>query len=180
MSRVGRRPINIPAKVDVSYIDRVVKLKGPKGTLSFAVPNSVELVVEGNILKVQADYQNDSQAKMLMGTTQATIRNMMLGVTEGYKKQLNLVGVGYRASISGSKLELNLGYSHPVVFQLPEGVKGVVNANTQINLESCDKHLLGQAAANIQSCRPPEPYKGKGILFEGEIIRRKVGKTGKK
>ncbi|MGK5090725.1 50S ribosomal protein L6 [Deltaproteobacteria bacterium TL4] len=180
MSRVGRRPITIPEKVKLSYENRELEVKGPRGTLAFSVSGTVELEIQDKILKVLADYENNTEAKTLMGTTQATITNMIIGVTDGFKKQLNLVGVGYRASVKGSELELNLGFSHPIIFKLPEGVSATVTANTQIYLESCDKQLLGQTAAEIRHFRPPEPYKGKGVLFSGEKLRRKVGKSGKK
>lgn len=180
MSRVGKRPITISDTLEVTYADRTFAVKGPKGELTFDVPELVDLAIEDGTLTVQADYKNNPEAKMLMGTTQAIIGNMVQGVSEGFTKHLNLVGVGYRASVAGKKLELNLGYSHPINFLLPDGITATVTANTQVVLESCDKQQLGQVAANIRSFRPPEPYKGKGILFKGEVIRRKVGKSGKK
>jgi len=180
MSRIGRRPISLPEKVEVKYSDRLLEVKGPKGSLNFTIPELVELNIEGATISLVADYKNDSRASCLMGTTYALISNMLTGVTQGFTKQLNLVGVGYRASISGQKVNLELGYSHPILFLLPEGVQGKMSGNSSIILESCDKHLLGQAAANIRRYRMPEPYKGKGVLFEGEVIRRKAGKSGKK
>ncbi len=179
MSRIGKRPIVLIDSVSISYQNRELEVKGPKGVLKFVIPELVELDIQEKTLNVQADYENDKKAKALMGTTQALITNMVIGVSQGFQKQLNLVGVGYRASVSGSKLELNLGYSHPIHFDVPEGVQAKVEGNTKIFLESCDKQLIGQVAANIRVFRPPEPYKGKGILFEGEQIRRKAGKSAK-
>ncbi|MBF0236200.1 MAG: 50S ribosomal protein L6 [SAR324 cluster bacterium] len=180
MSRIGKRPVIISKDIKVSFENKKLAVSGPKGQLEFVVPEKVDIEISEGSLQVIADYQNDVQAKTMMGTTQATITNMVIGVSKGFTKQLNLVGVGYRAALSGNVLELSLGFSHPVKFELPTGIKAVVPANTQIRLESCDKQLLGQVAANIRKFRPPEPYKGKGILFDGEKIRRKVGKTGKK
>ncbi len=179
MSRIGKRPISIPDKVTITYQNKQLEIKGPKGTLQFVIPELVELDIQEKVMSLQADYENDAKAKALMGTAQAIVKNMVFGVTEGFRKQLNLVGVGYRASVSGNKLEMNLGYSHPIGFTLPEGVTAKVEANTQIILESCDKQLVGQVAADIRCFRPPEPYKGKGILFAGEVIRKKAGKAGK-
>ena len=179
MSRIGKRPIAIASNITLSYENRKLVVKGPKGTLQFVVPELVELDIQDQTLIVLSDYENDKKAKALMGTTQSLIKNMVTGVTQGFQKQLNLIGVGYRASVSANRLELNLGYSHPIHFTLPEGVKATVEANNRIILESCDKQLVGQVAANIRVFRSPEPYKGKGILFEGEYIRRKAGKSAK-
>ena len=178
MSRVGKQPI-ATEHVTLSYENRELSVKGPKGNLSFVLPALVELNIQDNVLIVQADYENDKKAKALMGTTQALIANMVMGVTKGFQKRLDLVGVGYRAGVSGKKLELSLGYSHSIYYDLPEGIDAKVEQNTKIILESCDKQLLGQVAADIRAFRPPEPYKGKGILFEGEVIRRKAGKSAK-
>lgn len=180
MSRIGKRPITISDGVNVALNDRIIEVKGPKGALKFSLPELVELDIQDKVISVQADYENDKRAKAMMGTTQAIISNMVTGVTKGFQKQLNLIGVGYRASVSGNELELSLGFSHYIKYKLPEGVTAKVQANTQIHLESCDKQLIGQVAADIRTYRPPEPYKGKGILFEGETIRRKAGKSGKK
>ena len=179
MSRIGKRPITLANNITLSYKNRTLEVKGPKGTLQCMIPDLVELDIQEKTLIIKADYENDKKAKSLMGTTQALITNMVTGVTQGFQKQLNLVGVGYRASVSGNRLELNLGYSHPVNYTLPKGVKAKVEANNKIVLESCDKQLVGQVAANIRIFRTPEPYKGKGVLFEGEYIRRKAGKSAK-
>jgi large subunit ribosomal protein L6 len=179
MSRIGKRPIELPKNVEVKTTEQQVCIKGPKGTMTFEFSDMVQIEVQDNVLLVKADYENDRRAKCLMGTTQSILQSMVRGVTEGFQKQLNLVGVGYRAAVSGKILELNLGYSHPIQFPIPETVSVKVSG-TQITLESCDKQLIGQVAANIRKLRPPEPYKGKGILFVNEVIRRKAGKAGKK
>ena len=181
MSRVGKRPIAIPKGVDVQYQERVVRLKGPKGQNQFSVPALVELEVGGGQIQVKADYLNDTRARALMGTVQSCLSNMVVGVSEGFTRRLQLVGVGYRATAQGQKLELQLGFSHPVKVELPAGVKAQVEGNNnQIVLSSHDNILLGQTAASIRAIRPPEPYQGKGVLYEGERVRRKAGKTGKK
>lgn len=178
MSRIGKQPITTD-NVTLSYENRELSVKGPKGVLSFVIPELIELDIQDKVLTVQADHENNKRAKSLMGTTQALIANMVTGVTQGFQKQLNLVGVGYRAAVSGNKLELSLGYSHSIYYDLPEGIQATVEQNTKITLESCDKQKLGQASADIRAFRPPEPYKGKGILFEGEVIHRKAGKSAK-
>lgn len=181
MSRIGKKPIQIPEKVSVDYNSKPnVLVKGPKGEINFQLHPLVDIEVEKSVLSVKADHENDSTAKAMMGTTQAILQNMVTGVSNGFTKQLNLVGVGYRASVSGRTLNMNLGFSHSIEFLLPEEVNARVQANTQIILESCDKQVLGEICAKIRQLRPPEPYKGKGILFENEVIRRKAGKTGKK
>ena len=181
MSRIGKRPIQIPEKVIINYnSNRNLSVKGPKGELNLQVHPLVDLDVQEAVLCVKADHENDSTAKAMMGTTQAILQNMVTGVSTGFTKKLNLVGVGYRASVSGQTLNMNLGFSHPIEFPLPDMITAKVTANTQVTLESCDKQLLGEICARVRRLRPPEPYKGKGILFEGEVIRRKAGKTGKK
>ena len=180
MSRMGRRPIAFSSQLEVSLQDTLLKIQGPKGKLEFQLPPLVELQIEQKSIQIQADYKGNRTANAMMGTTYSIINNMILGVTEGFTKRLDLVGVGYRASLSGNTLELNLGYSHPIRFQLPQGITAQLSGNTKILLESCDKQLLGQVAANIRKLRPPEPYKGKGILVEGEKILKKSGKSGKK
>jgi large subunit ribosomal protein L6 len=181
MSRVGKRPIAIPKGVEVHYQDRVVRLKGPKGQNQFSVPAMVELEVAPSEIRVKADYLNDTRARALMGTVQACLSNMVEGVSTGFTRRLLLVGVGYRAQVQGQNLELTLGFSHPVRFALPASVKAQVEGNNnQIVLTSHDNVMLGQIAANIRAARPPEPYQGKGVHYEGERVRRKAGKTGKK
>lgn len=181
MSRVGKRPIAIPKGVQVQYEDRVVRLKGPKGENRFAVPESVELNVGGEEIRVEADFLNDAKARSMMGTVQACLQNMVSGVSEGFTRRLQLVGVGYRAAVQGQSLELQLGFSHPVKVELPTGVQAAVEGNNNlVVLSSHDNVLLGQTAASIRALRPPEPYQGKGVMYENERIRRKAGKTGKK
>ena len=178
MSRLGKRPIKISEGVEVNFKESRLYVKGPKGELDLSTHPSIELKIDESNIYVSPAIKNDSMPPMV-GTTWALITNMMYGVTEGFKKQLNLVGVGYKAAISQKTIELNLGFSHPIKYNLPDGIKATVNATTKILLESSNKQLLGQVAAEIQKFRPPEPYKGKGILFEGVKIRRKAGKSGK-
>lgn len=178
MSRLGKLPVAFDSKVKAEFKNQLLQIKGPNGELSYQVPESVKLVIDGNSILVDVDF-NDYDMKMLGGTARALIKNMIEGVTSGYTKNLVLVGVGYRAQAKGQTLTLSLGYSHPIEYQLPAQVKGSVEANTKITLTSPDKQTLGQVCAEIRKFRPPEPYKGKGILFAGEQIRRKAGKTGK-
>ena len=179
MSRPGKKPVAIDSKVTVDYKDRLLKIKGPKGQLELTTPESVELTISAESIKVVADFDTTA-GKMIGGTIRQLINNIVVGVTEGFEKKLELVGVGYRAQASGDKLVLNLGYSHPIEYMLPELVEVKVEGNTNVILTSCDKQRVGQAAAEIRSFRPPEPYKGKGVKYAGEHIRRKAGKTGKK
>ena len=178
MSRIAKRPIKVTQGVEVSFKERQLSVKGPKGELQLTAHPAIELKIDEDNIYISPSDLNGPMSPML-GTTWALITNMIHGVTEGFKKQLNLVGVGYKAAVSQKIIELNLGYSHPIKYTLPEGIKATVNANTKIMLESSDKQLLGQVSAEIQKFRPPEPYKGKGILFEGEQIKRKAGKSGK-
>ena len=178
MSRIAKRPIKVSQGVVVSFNERQLSVKGPKGELQLTAHPAVELKIEGDNIYISPADLNGPMSPML-GTTWALITNMIHGVSHGFQKQLNLVGVGYKAAVSQKIIELNLGYSHPIKYTLPEGIKATVNANTMIMLESSDKQLLGQVSAEIQKFRPPEPYKGKGILFEGEQIKRKAGKSGK-
>ena len=180
MSRIGKRPIPVPAGVNVDYAEREVHIKGPKGEHRFSMPFPVDLKIEGGEIRVLADYENDSTARRMMGTVQSVLQNMVTGVSVGFSRKLNLVGVGYRASVQGQKLELLLGFSKPVNMTLPDTVQVEVEGNTQISLFCHDNVLLGQTAAKIRKFRPPEPYQGKGILYENERIRRKAGKSGKK
>jgi len=178
MSRLSKRPIKIIQGVEVKFEDQSLYVKGPKGELRLSKHPTVELRIDESNIHVSCSEKNDIIPPMV-GTTWALISNMILGVTQGFQKQLNLVGVGYKASISQKTLELNLGFSHPIKYILPEGIKASVSSTTKIILESSDKQLLGQVSAEIQKFRPPEPYKGKGVLFEGIQIRRKAGKSGK-
>ena len=178
MSRIGKRPIKLLQDVEVKFNNRVLEVKGPKGELELQTHSDVDLVIENNTLSVIPSNENITKTA-LIGTTWKLINNMIHGVSQGFKKQLNLVGVGYRAALNKNELVLNLGYSHPIKFSLPDGISASVDANTKITLESSDKQLLGQVSADIQKFRPPEPYKGKGVLFEGQKLKRKAGKSGK-
>ena len=178
MSRIAKRPLAIASGVTVNYQDRQLSVKGPKGELQMSIHKHVDLELDGETIQVKIVGAPKRKVPML-GTTHALIQNMLEGVTNGYRKQLNLVGVGYRALLNQNVLEMSLGFSHPVNYTLPDGVTASVAANTKITLESIDKQLIGQVSAEIRKFRPPEPYKGKGILFEGERLRRKAGKSGK-
>ena len=180
MSRVGKRIIQVPKGVEIRYEAREIHIKGPKGENRFKVPELVELEIGGDEIKVQADYINNTKARAMMGTVQACISNMVVGVSEGFSRGLILEGVGYRAKEEGEKLELLLGFSHPVSLKLQPGVRAEVVDMRRIILTSHDNVLLGQTAANIRALRPPEPFQGKGVLYENEHIRRKAGKSGKK
>ena len=180
MSRIGRLPVAIPAGVTVEVAENnKVTVKGPKGTLERELPTEMSIKVEGE--EVVVTRPNDlKKMKALHGLTRTLINNMVVGVTEGYQKVLEVNGVGYRAAKSGSKLTLSLGYSHPVEMEDPEGVETVLEGQNKIIVKGIDKEKVGQFAAEIRDKRRPEPYKGKGIKYADEVIRRKVGKTGKK
>ncbi|CDA42071.1 MAG: 50S ribosomal protein L6 [Prevotellamassilia sp.] len=185
MSRIGKLPINIPAGVTVTLKDNVVSVKGPKGELSQAVDPSIIVTIENNEITFAIDEANDTveqkQKQAFHGLYRALVNNMVVGVSEGYKKEMELVGVGYRVSNQGNLVEFALGYTHSIFLQLPPEIKVETkserNKNPYISLESCDKQLLGLVCAKIRSFRKPEPYKGKGILYVGEQIRRKSGKS---
>lgn len=178
MSRIGKMPINVPPGVEVTIEPTEVKVKGPKGQLSEKVPYGIKVVKEDNQILVQR--QSDSKLhRSLHGLTRTLISNMVIGVSQGFSKSLEIVGVGYRATKKGNDLELAMGYSHPVVIKQVEGIEFEVPAPTKIIVKGANKQLVGEIAANIRGVRPPEPYKGKGIKYEGEYIRRKVGKTAK-
>ena len=179
MSRIGRMPIAVPAGVTVDIAENnQVTVKGPKGTLTRVLPAEMDIKLEG--AEVIVTRPNDlKKMKSLHGLTRTLINNMVIGVTEGYSKVLEVNGVGYRAAKQGKKLVLNLGYSHPVEMEDPEGLESKVDGNT-ITITGIDKEKVGQYAAEIRDTRRPEPYKGKGIKYADEVIRRKVGKTGKK
>ena len=180
MSRIGRLPVAIPAGVEVSVAaGNVVTVKGPKGTLERALPTEMEIKVEDG--HVVVTRPNDlKKMKALHGLTRSLIHNMVIGVSEGYTKELEVNGVGYRAQKQGKKLVLSLGYSHPVEMEDPEGIEVTVEGQNLIIVSGIDKEKVGQYAAEIREKRAPEPYKGKGIKYQDEVIRRKVGKTGKK
>jgi large subunit ribosomal protein L6 len=184
MSRIGKMPITIPAGVEVKQNDGVITVKGPKGELSQKVDSSIKVKVENGEMVFEIDENspvNIKQKQAFHGLYRALVNNMVVGVSEGFQKTLELVGVGYRVSNQGNIVEFSLGYTHPIFIQLPPEVKVETkserNQNPVIMLESCDKQLLGLICAKIRSFRKPEPYKGKGILFKGEVIRRKSGKS---
>ena len=184
MSRIGKLPITIPAGVTVTYSDNKVTVKGKKGELTQAIDPSIQVKISDNEIVFEIDEKADvdtKQKQAFHGLYRALVNNMVVGVSEGYKKSMELVGVGYRVSNQGNLVEFSLGYTHSIFFQLPKEItvetKSERNQNPLITLESCDKQLLGQVCAKIRSFRKPEPYKGKGILFVGEQIRRKSGKS---
>lgn len=185
MSRIGKLPISIPAGVTFTHKDDIVTVKGPKGELSQYVNPAIKLTLEDGTLTLEENTEmmqdNTKQRHAFHGLYRALINNMVVGVSEGYKKTLQLVGVGYRVSNTGNVIEFSLGYSHAILFALPKEIKVETkserNQDPLIMLESCDKQLLGQVCAKIRSLRKPEPYKGKGIRFQGEVIRRKSGKS---
>jgi len=179
MSRIGKLPIKVPANVDISWDGSELVVKGQFGTLQNLIPEMFEIEQNEGTLVVSLKNQTRTN-RALHGLYRTLINNMVVGVSEQFKITLNLQGVGYRASVQGQSLVLNLGYSHPVKMEIPSGVSVEVVKNTTINIKACDKEKLGLFASQIRSWRPPEPYKGKGILYEGEIVRRKAGKSGKK
>ena len=183
MSRIGKLPIQIPSGVTVTMKDSVATVKGPKGTLSQYVNPDIEVKIEDGIMTVSRPT-DERQHRSLHGLYRSLLNNMVVGVSEGYKKELELVGVGYRASNTGQLLELSLGYTHNIYMQLPDEVKLETkterNKNPLIILESADKQLIGQVCSKIRSFRKPEPYKGKGVRFVGEVVRRKSGKSAGK
>ncbi|MBM7663348.1 large subunit ribosomal protein L6 [Bacillus mesophilus] len=178
MSRIGKKPIEIPAGVTVTNNNNTVTIKGPKGELTRSFHPDMEIKLEDNVLTVVRPSDN-KEHRSLHGTTASLLGNMVEGVTKGYERGLELIGVGYRASKQGNKLVLNVGYSHPVEITPEQGIDIEVPANTKIKISGIDKERVGALAANIRDVRPPEPYKGKGIRYEGEFVRRKEGKTAK-
>ncbi|MGA4643591.1 50S ribosomal protein L6 [Limisphaera sp. 4302-co] len=176
MSRLGKLPVPIPPKVKVQLDGRTLTAEGPKGKLTLELPPLTSARVDGNRILVERQAET-KQARAMHGLGRSLVYNLVQGVAEGYRKRLEIHGVGFRASVQGNTLTLNLGYSHPVVYQAPEGVKITVEENTRIVVEGPDKQKVGQVAAQIRSFYPPEPYKGKGIRYEGEQIIRKEGKA---
>ena len=173
MSRIGNRIITVPEGVTVENIDNVVTVKGPKGTLTQPMLKDITMKQEGNTITLE---RLNESAKAMHGTMNALVNNMIIGVTEGYSKSLEIIGVGYRFNVQGSKLVINAGYSHPVEMQVPAGLTVEANGNTEITIKGIDKVLVGEFAANVRKVRQPEPYKGKGIRYKDEYIRRKEGK----
>jgi len=182
MSRIGRLPIPVPSGVDVSIDGALVTVKGPKGSLTHTVASPITVSkgsgdTDGALVVSRPDDERDSRS--LHGLTRTLVNNMVIGVTQGYSKGLEIVGVGYRVTAKGHDLEFALGFSHPVVVEPPDGITFVVDSPTALRVEGIDKQLVGETAANIRKLRKPEPYKGKGVRYAGENVRRKVGKTGK-
>ncbi len=178
MSRIGKLPIEIPQGVKVNIAEGVISVSGPRGNMSLPLRDEVSVTVEGSTIKVER--RDDSRvARSMHGLTRTLIANMVMGVSEGFEKKLEIVGVGYRAELKGDTLVFSLGYSNPVNYRLPEGINAKVDRQTSIVISGYNKQLVGQVAAEIRSLRPPVPYKGKGIRYSDEVIIRKAGKAGK-
>ena len=175
MSRVANSPINVPDTVNVSINDDVVVVKGNKGELDFSLPSSISIDIKDDIMTVNYNLE-DQESVALAGTTRSILNNMIIGVSEGFERKLELIGVGYRAKASGKLLELTLGFSHPIKYQLPDDVEEETPSQTEVVLRSHNKQILGQAAAEIRAFRPPEPYKGKGVRYSDEQVKRKEAK----
>ena len=178
MSKIGKKPIEIPEGVQVSLVESTIKIKGPKGELELDLHGKVQIKQDHKEILVTVKDREDRRQRALWGTFRALIRNMITGVTAGFEKKLEITGVGYKASVTGTKLILSLGYSHPVEIEIPKGLELKVEKNT-INIAGADRQAVGEFAALIRSQRKPEPYKGKGIKYQGEVIRRKAGKVVK-
>jgi large subunit ribosomal protein L6 len=179
MSRVGKKPIPIPNNVKITLTPEEVVVKGPKGELKREIPAQLTILVDGEQVLIQPQAEGP-KVKALFGLFRTLVANMVKGVAEGFERVLEIQGVGYRAELQGNQLIFNLGYSHPVPFELPEGISAQVEKQTRLILRGIDRDLLGLTAARIRRFRPPEPYKGKGIKYQEETIKRKVGKTGSK
>lgn len=178
MSRIGRLPISVPAGVEVKIEDSLVSVKGPKGQLELTVASPITAAIDENIITVSRP-NDERESRSLHGLTRTLIDNLIIGVTAGYEKKLEIVGTGYRVVAKGKDLEFALGFSHPVVIEAPEGITLAVESPTKLSVSGISKQQVGEVAANIRKLRKPDPYKGKGVRYAGEIIRRKVGKAGK-
>ncbi len=178
MSRIGKVPVNIPDGVKVMLDGRKVSVTGPKGSLQLEVKPEIDLAIDGSTVVVKKNSESRA-ARELYGLSRTLISNMVEGVSKGFSKKLEIVGVGYRAAVQGSVVNLSLGYSHPINYKLPEGISAAVENQTQVTISGIDKQLVGQVAAEIRAFRKPEPYKGKGVKYADEIIKRKAGKAGK-
>ena len=175
MSRIGKKPIPVPPGVKVAVEGSTVRAEGPKGKLSQSIPSSLSVTMESNVLTVVRSSDHRT-VRALHGLTRSLLANMVAGVKDGFERKLEIVGIGYRCQVQGKALQLALGYSHPIVFPLPEGIQAEVDRQVAITLRGADKALLGQTAAKLRALRKPDPYKGKGIKYADEVIRRKVGK----
>jgi large subunit ribosomal protein L6 len=179
MSRVGKKPINVPDKVKVTYSDKTVTVQGEKGKLTRTIHPEIDLKIEDGSINVILS-RDDRKIKALQGMTRSLVQNMVTGVSKGFERVLEINGIGYRAESKGKSVVFSLGFSHPVNYDLPEGISAEVDKNTVVKLSGIDKELLGHVASSIRQLRPPEPYKGKGIKYAEEIIHKKAGKTGTK
>lgn len=179
MSRIGKRPITVPNQVTLTIDGQHVAVKGPKGSLAREIPSLIAVKQDGNTVNVNR-INESRQARQLHGLSRTLVSNMIEGVSQGFQKRLQIQGVGYRAQAQGRQLTLNVGYSKPVEMTMPEGIQVAVERNTEVTISGIDKEVVGNVAAKIRDVRPPEPYKGKGIRYAGEAIRRKAGKAGKK
>jgi len=178
MSRIGKKPVTLPKGVKVTVNGAEAVIEGAKGKLTCPIPKGISLDIKADSISL-ARASDEPQNRAFHGLTRALLQNAITGVTDGWKKELDIVGVGYKAAIEGAALRLDLGYSHPIIFDPPKGVQVAVEKNTHITVTGIDRQLVGQAAADIRRFRKPEPYKGKGVKYTGEIVRRKAGKTGK-
>jgi large subunit ribosomal protein L6 len=176
MSRIGKQPIDIPPKVKVEVKGQTVQVEGPKGKLNWELPGRTSLKVEGGKVVVSRSG-DDSQAKALHGLSRALINNMVKGVSDGFVKKLEIQGVGFKAAVQGKTVNMSLGYSHPIIYEIPDQIKVTVEENTKVTIEGPDKMLVGKVASELRSFYPPEPYKGKGVRYAGEHVQRKEGKT---
>ncbi len=179
MSKIGKKPIQIPSGVDVSINNQTVTVKGPKGTLTREIHSKIAIAKKDSELTLTKN-DDSRQAQQLWGLTRTLVSNMVEGVSKGFEKNLEIQGVGYRAAVEGTKLNLSMGYSHPVLIDPPAGITFSVEGNTKVTVKGIDKQAVGDISSNIRAVRPPEPYKGKGIRYAGEKVRRKAGKSGKK
>jgi len=179
MSRVGKKPIEIPKDITITYSDKKISVKGKKGSLEHKVHNEIDIEIDGQILRIiSKDMSRKNRA--FQGLTRSLVENMVIGVSKGFERTLEINGIGYRAESTGKSLKLTLGYSHPIDFKLPEGITATVDKQNVIKISGIDKEVVGQTCAEIRALRPPEPYKGKGIKYAEEQIQRKAGKTGTK
>jgi len=179
MSRVGKKPINIPKDITITHSDKIITVKGKNGTIDSPVHETVTLKIENDMIYVIPKDQSRKN-RAFQGMTRSIINNMIIGASKGFERTLEINGIGYRAEVNGNILKLTLGYSHPIDFQIPEGVKATVQKQNVIKLTGIDKQVIGQLSAEIRALRPPEPYKGKGVKYLEEQIQRKAGKTGTK
>jgi len=180
MSRIGKKPIPIPTGVSVKLAPEAVEVQGPKGTLRQVVPPGVVCSQDNGTIVVRPAREDDATLKKFHGLARSLVANAVTGVTEGFKKELDIVGVGYRAELKGTQVHFALGYSHPVVFDVPAGIEIAIDKQTHIVVRGADRQLVGQVAANIRRLRKPDPYKQKGVRYTGEVLKKKVGKTGAK